>query len=266
VRVLVTGLRGTVGAALGERLRAGGDSVVGWDRAEVAIDDYAAMDRFVGDVAPDAVVHLAIASRPTGRDNEAWLVGYHWPSELAWICRERRVRLVYASTVMVFTPAARGPFTAATPPDEDEGYGGDKRRCEERVRHQNPRAVVARLGWQIGYAVGSNNMVDYLQRTQRERGEIAASTHWLPACSFLPDTADALARLLRARPGTYAIDSNAGWSMYEICRALADAREARWTIVPVDEPRQDQRMLDAHLAVPTLRRRLPTLRAPHGAG
>jgi len=265
VKVLVTGLRGTVGRALGGVLRADGHEVTGWDRTRVAIDDYHAMDRFVGEVAPDALVHLAIASRPTGRADEGWLVGYHWPSELAWICRQRAVRFVHASTVMVFSPGARGPFTPATPPDEVAGYGGDKRRLEERVLHQNPGAVVARLGWQIGDAPGSNNMIDYLERTQREHGQVAASTRWLPACSFLDDSASALVRLLGARPGVYMIDGNAGWSMYEIATALAQAHaHERWTIVPVDEPRQDQRMLDPNLAVRTLNTRLPTLPAPHG--
>lgn len=264
MKILVTGLTGTVGRALAERLRLEHE-VVGWDRRAVPIDDYAAMDRFVAATAPAALVHLAIASQPTGRADEGWLVGYHWPSELAWICRERGIRFVHASTVMVFSPAARGPFTLATSPDEEHGYGGDKRRLEERVRHQNPRAVIARLGWQIGDAPGSNNMIDYLERTQRAHGQIVASTRWFPACSFLADTADALARLLAARPGTYMIDGNAGWSMHEIARALAALHGDRWTIVPTDEPHQDQRMLDANLAVRTLRTHLPALRASHGA-
>jgi len=55
------------------------------------------------------------------------------------------------------------------------------------------------------------------------------------------------------------IDGNAGWSMHEIARALAAVHGDRWTIVPTDEPAQDQRMLDANLAVRTLRARLPLL-------
>src|SRR6187402_3219209 len=43
VKILVTGLRGTVGRALEAELRGNGHQVVGWDRAAVPIDRYDAM-------------------------------------------------------------------------------------------------------------------------------------------------------------------------------------------------------------------------------
>jgi dTDP-4-dehydrorhamnose reductase len=259
VKVLVTGLRGTVGRALEVQLRGDGHEVIGWDRAAVPIDRYDAMDRFVAETAPDAVVNLAIASRPTGRDRESWLVNHDWPSELAWICRQRRLRFVHASTAMVFSPAATGPFTLASTPDATEGYGHEKRMAEARVLHQHPQAVVVRLGWQIGDAPGSNNMIDYLERQARAHGHVAASTRWLPACSFLPDTAAALARALAAPPGLYQLDGNERHTMFEIASALSELHGRRWRIAPATEPVQDQRLIDPRLEVAPLARRLPAL-------
>lgn len=259
MKVLVTGLRGTVGRALETRLRGDGHQVIGWDRAAVPIDRYDAMERFVVGAAPDVVVNLAIASQPTGRDREAWLVNYDWPSELAWICRQHELRFVHASTAMVFSPAAAGPFTIESTPDAEHGYGHEKRMAEARVRYQNPQATVVRLGWQIGDAPGSNNMIDYLDHQAREHGQVAASSRWLPACSFLPDTAAALVRVLTAAPGLYQIDANERHSMFEIASALSDHHGRRWRIVETTEPVQDQRMIDPRLAVTPLARRLPAL-------
>ena len=242
MKVLVTGLGGTVGRALAAELRGGGHQVVGWDRSAVPIDHYDAMDRFVAETAPDAVVNLAIASQPTGRDRESWLVNYDWPSELAWICRQRGLRFVHASTVMVFSPRAAGPFTIESAPDADQGYGYEKRMAEARVFHQDPEATVVRLGWQIGDAAGSNNMIDYLERQVREHGHVAASTRFLPACSFLPDTAAAIARALEAPPGLYQLDGNERHTLFEIASALSALHGGRWRVVPADEPAQDQRM------------------------
>ena len=259
MKILVTGLRGTVGRALEAELRGAGHEVVGWDRATVPIDRYDAMDRFVAETAPDAVVNLAIASQPTGRPNEAWLVNYDWPSELAWICRQRALRFVHTSTVMVFSPAATGPFTIESVPDAEHGYGYEKRRAEARVFYQYPEATVVRLGWQIGEAPGSNNMIDYLEQKTREHGRVAASTRFRPACSFLPDTATALARALTAPPGLYQLDGNERHSLFEIATALSELHGGRWPIAEAAEPVQDQRMIDPRLGVAPLSRRLPAL-------
>ncbi|HEY0096318.1 MAG TPA: NAD-dependent epimerase/dehydratase family protein, partial [Archangium sp.] len=74
MKAIVTGAHGTVGSRLCEYLRRQGAEVVGWDRDRVPVDDYWAMEGFVRSVAPDALFHLATASRPTGRPNESWLV------------------------------------------------------------------------------------------------------------------------------------------------------------------------------------------------
>lgn len=257
--VLVTGLRGTVGRALEARLGRDALRVVGWDRGAVPIDRYDAMDGFVAATAPDVVVHLAIASAPTGRANEAWLVNYEWPSELAWICRQRGIRFVHASTVMVFSGAATGPFTVDSVPDAAEGYGHEKREAEDRVQHQNPEATILRLGWQIGEQPGANHMIDFFERETRARGHVRASSRWLPACSFLDDTADAIAGLLAAAPGRYQIDGNVRWTFFEIARALSARHHGRWTIVETDDVVQDQRMIDPRVQVTPLDVRLPQL-------
>ena len=252
MKVLITGLRGTVGRALEARLRADAHEVIGWNRDAVPIDNYDAMDRFVADVAPDAIVNLAIASQPTGRDNEQWVVNHEWPSELAWIARQRGIRFLHTSTVMVF--AGQGPFTVDSIPDTPDGYGCHKRLAEARIHAQNPDAIVVRLGWQIGEAPGSNNMIDYFDRQVREIGHVTASACFLPACSFLPDTADALARALAAPPGLYMIDGNEGWSHARIARALAP--RFGWTVEETLEPARDERMIDPRLGVASLKTRL----------
>jgi dTDP-4-dehydrorhamnose reductase len=266
MKVLITGLRGTVGRALGEHLRACGDMVVGWDRAQVPIDQYHVMEDFVRREQPDALVHLAIAAQPSGRPDESWLVNYEWASELAWICRVLGVRFLFTSTAMVFSDGARGPFTLESHPDAEAGYGREKRLAEQRVLSQNPQARVVRLGWQIGDAPGSNNMLEHLERAARKDGVVRASRRWLPATSFLQDTAAALRRLVDAAEarGLYMIDANARWSFFEIARALSRRHGDRWCVEPTDDFVYDQRMLDPRCGVPPLEARLPELeRAAH---
>lgn len=259
IHALVTGASGTVGRALVARVEGAGGRVTKWDRALVPIDRYEPMERFVRESAPDAILHLAIASRPTAREGEAWLVNYEWASELAWIARTLDVPFVFTSTAMVFSHVAKGPFSIDTPPDAFEGYGLEKRRAEERVFHQCPAARVVRLGWQIADELGSNNMWDHLVRRGRE-GPVAASTEWIPACSFVDVTADSLVGLLAREPGLYHLDQNEGVSFFDIARALSVRAGDPFTVVPSTDFVQDQRLLDPRLGLPPLCERLPALR------
>lgn len=266
MKTLITGASGTVGRALARRLERSGHTVVAWDRRAVPIDEYHAMERFVRDEAPDVVYHLAIASRPTGRAGESWLVNFEWSSELAWITRVLGVRMVFASTAMVFSDRAVGPFTRASVPDAAEGYGFEKRMAEERVRYQNPDVVVARLSWQIGDAPGSNNMVDFLDRQARERGHVRASTRWYPAAAFLEDTADALVALAGMPADVYMLDSNRSFTFHEIASALGRRHGGAWPVVATEDFVHDQRMVDERVAMPPLDERLPELRAVKSQG
>lgn len=258
MRALITGSGGTVGTALRKRLDQAGWQVSRWNRSEVPIDNYAAMEAFVKAVAPDVLFHLAVASQPTQAQStaqEAWKVNCEWTSELAWITRQLGVAFVHTSTVMVFTEGLPGPYTVASQPNAAHDYGGDKREAEERVFRQNPDARVVRLGWQIGNNLSGNHMTAWLAA----HGPARLSTRWLPACSMLEDTAEAMLKIACARPGLYQIDGNEGWSFYDIACALRKRHGADWNIKPTADRVYDQRMVDPRIVLPPLVDRLPEL-------
>ncbi len=259
MRAMITGASGAVGTGLKQYLIARGDTVIGWNRQQIPLDDYGAMEAFVRAEKPDVLFHLATASTLTGRDNETWLVNYEWTSELAWICRVLDVRFVFTSSVMVFTDFAVGPFTLDSQPDATEGYGYEKRRAEERVLQQNPNAVVARIGWQIGETAGPSQMVGFFETQMQNEGQINASTRWYPACSFISDTAATLVQLANDAAGLYLLDSNTKWTFYEIATALNERHGNRWKIVPNEAFVFDQRMIDDRTAIPSLKTHLPSL-------
>ena len=259
MKTLITGANGTVGRALTAHLESLGHSWIGWNRGEVAIDSYHDMEAFVRECDPDAIFHLAICTTPTGKENENWLVNFQWPSELAWISRILSIPFVFTSSVMVFAADQQGPFAPSDTPLSEEDYGMIKHHAEQKVLSQNPNAHIARLGWQIGDAPGSNNMIDYLHNKHEAGGEIRASRLWFPACSFIQDTAATLVSLLDMPRGLYQLDENHGWSFAQIARALKEQHGAAWNIVETEEFSQDQRMLEQHLVMPSLRERLPGL-------
>lgn len=257
MKALVTGSNGTVGRALATCLEQRHDHWHGWSREAAPPCDEAAQAALLDEIRPDVVFHLAIASRPTGVADEGERVNVAWPALLARDCRTRGIRLVFTSTAMVFTPRLPGPYTPQHVPDETAGYGGQKRRAELAVQAADPQAVIVRLGWQIGRAPGSNNMVDHLARQADEQGVIRASRRWLPACSLLPDTANALIEATNLPGGIYQLDANARWSFHDIAQALNVRDQRGWRMLATDDFVYDQRMLDPRIAVTPLEQGLP---------
>jgi dTDP-4-dehydrorhamnose reductase len=259
MRALITGMNGTVGSALAAALRLRGDAPIPYARGRAEFLELSFIARCLSDARPDVVFHLAIASKPAGLENEQWRVNVEWPARLAAICAAAGIRFVFTSTAMVFSDRATGPFTVDREPDAADGYGLQKRTAERLVRQAYPDAVVVRLGWQIGEAPGGNQMLSYFEQHMREHGVVRASRRWLPACSFLEDTAAGLIALEAMPGGLYQLDSNTRWSFYEIAAALNERAGPPWRIEPTDDFVFDQRLLDARLKTPPLSARLPRL-------
>lgn len=248
MRVLVTGAKGTLGPHLVRELEARGHSCQAWDRGTVSPEDREACGRFLDACDADAVAHLALGSEDWAEQGARW-------------CAQRSRPFLYTSSAMVFGNEPDGPHR---PGDERSGrddYGRYKARCEDRILAAHPGATVARIGWQIGLTrSGGNDMLEHLCATHEREGELRASSRWIPACSFLVDTAEALATLLeKPAPGVLHLDGNAesAWTFLEVVRAIAHVLgDSSWTIESTEDYVHDQRLLDEVPRVASIARRL----------
>lgn len=237
MRAIITGLNGTVAPALAQVLRGTGHTVIPWNRAEVSPDDTSAARAFIQRTQPDCFFHLATGSPA-------------WVELAAQVCAAQNIKFLFTSSVSVFSAAQVGPFSVEVPPQPEDDYGRYKLECEQRVRTANPQALVVRLGWQIGTALGGNHMVDYLERTFRTQGQIEASVNWYQACSFLEDTATGLQHCMETLPaGLYHLDGNPGLNFYEIVSKLNQQRGGRWVVRESSTPALNNRLIDSRLPV-----------------
>jgi dTDP-4-dehydrorhamnose reductase len=239
---LVTVLSGTVAPAL----RAALDRpVVGWDRTSASPDDPAGVRARLDALDPAAVCHLALGSEA-------------WAAELAAWCARRGRPFLFTSTAMVFDHRPDGPHQPGDERTARDDYGRYKIRCEDLVRAANPGAIVARLGWQIGGASPGNHMLAAL-RAQAAQGPIRASARWVPATSFLEDTAAALRALLDAGAGgTFHVDGNAesAWDYHRLVLALRARHDPAWRVERHDDHQHDQRLIDPRVRVRSIAERL----------
>jgi dTDP-4-dehydrorhamnose reductase len=248
VKLLLTGLNGTLAPQLARAAGASGVEVIGWDRARLDPEDHAAAQAWLDVQRPDAIAHLAMGSAA-------------WAGRLAAQAAARGIPFLFTSTAMVFHHEPDGPHAPDAPRNAQDDYGRYKIGCEDAVLAAGPAATVVRIGWQIDAEQPGNNMLMALDQWQAREGCVAASRVWRPACSFMADTAAALLALLREpQPGVVHLASNAdeGHSFAELVVALK-ARFGRdaWRLREHEDYRHDQRLLGGAQRVPPLSARLP---------
>jgi dTDP-4-dehydrorhamnose reductase len=233
VRILVTGMNGTVGPRFAENARRSGHEIVPWRRDVVSPENPAAGRAFLAATAPDAVVHLAFGPEA-------------WAALMAEEAHRRAIPFVYSSTAMVFAQRPDGPYTTTSPRTADEEYGRYKIRCEDAVLKANPDATVVRLAYQIDPGGIGNNLVAHLDAAAAGGREVLASVRWVPALAFLDDTADALLSFVAdPEPGTHHLDANAetAWTYFEVVTALRNSLGRHWRVTAGEDPAHDQRLL-----------------------
>jgi dTDP-4-dehydrorhamnose reductase len=271
MRLLITGLSGTVGPHLARAARDAGAAVLGWQRQRVPPEDAPAVAAELDRLAPQAIAHLGFGPES-------------FAAQLAGWTGLRGVPMLFTSTAMVFHHAPDGPHGADDPRNAEDDYGRYKLRCEDAVRNASAQAGIVRLGWQIQLphlpaneaaaapeapAGGSNHMLAALDGWLAREGRIAASAAWRPACSCVDDTAAALWAWFEAElrePGERArlwqIDANAeaGHPFAEIARALGRAAgRTHWPVHEHTDYVHDQRLRGGGEWIPPLAARLPAL-------
>jgi len=250
MRILITGLQGTLAPRLAEALCAAGHELLAWDRRALDPEDGDAGARWLEAQRLDAIAHLGMGSAA-------------WAGRLADHAAQQRLPMVFTSTAMVFHHEPDGPHAVTDARTAQDDYGRYKIACEDAVLAAHPGASVVRIGWQIDSTRPGNNMLMALDDWQRREGRVAASSAWIPACSFMQDTAAALLQLLQApRSGALHLDSNAeeGHNFADIVRALQRQFDRpAWQIQEHQDYRHDQRLHGGAALVSGLSRRLPSL-------
>lgn len=237
MKAIITGMNGTVAPYVSEELQKKGLEVISWDRNKVDTSSEESVCRFIKEVQPDLFFHIA-----TGP--------VEWVEYIAKATKEVGVKLIFTSTVSVYSEKGSGPYDVRSVPNAEDDYGSYKIQCENTIRTYHPEAIIIRLGWQIGESINSNNMFAYLSKQQEQNGVIEASTKWYPSCSFLQDTAKTVVDIaLKEETGTFLANSNTKYSFFEIVIYLNSKYQCHWNIQESTSLVRDDRMVDDRVSI-----------------
>lgn len=239
MKVILTGINGTVAPVVAKRLEQEGYEVIAYDRTKTSTEDEHEIKKFIQENHPNMLMHFAMGN-------------HFWTSILAKVTFELDIKYIYISTVSVFEPSqSPHPFTKTLVPLPSDEYGRYKKEGEIKSLKSNPNAYIARLSWQIGHDKGSNQMIDFLYKQMEEKGYIEASNNFYPSAAFMEDTANALLDMIQKEKGIYHLNSNLTLSFYHIVSLLKKIHPS-FIIKQTIEPHIDVRMIDDDLYMPLL--------------
>lgn len=238
MRAIVTGSHGFVAPYLIKELQKRNIEVVIFNRSKMDILSFEQVRRFIKDSDVDLFFHVAVGD-------------LKWIENIVEACRILNVKLIYTSSVSVFSEKGSGPYYVDSIPNAQEPYGIYKYQGE-RIVSEYLNSLIARIGWQIGYEINSNNMFDFLFKQYEQNHKIVASKLWYPSCSFVDDTCKCIVDLALTSFGLFQLNSNESYSFYDIANHIKEKMNMNWLIEPSYDFKRDDRMFDDRVNIKKL--------------
>lgn len=169
MRILMTGAAGMLGSALypcfkklGHAVRA--TDLTPRDKWQTMLDvrDYAAVRREIVKFKPHMVMHLAAETdvdRCEHEPDHAFATNALGTQNVALVCGERDLRMVYISTAGVFDGKKTSPYNEFDEAQPVIVYGDSKLAGELFTRQHVPRHFIVRAGWMIGGGLKDHKFV-----------------------------------------------------------------------------------------------------------
>ena len=218
MKIFVTGIRGQLGHDIMLELDKRGIEGIGTDIQELDITDEAAVDRYVTEAAPDAMIHCAAwtaVDAAEEREEDCRRVNALGTENIAKVCAKLDIPMMYFSTDYVFNGKGERPWE---PEDEAEplgAYGRTKYEGEQAVRKYVPdKHFILRIQWV--YGINGKNFVKTMLRLSEDHKELRVVDDQIGSPTYTPDIARlAVDMILTDRYGTYHVANKGYCSWYD---------------------------------------------------
>ena len=246
MKILVTGARGMLGSDLCPRIEQEGWEVLRTDlNADgpgihfMDVRDFDGVSACVKDFLPDMVMHLAAETdvdKCETRVQEAYISNAVATRNVARICKDRNIIMVYISTGGVFDGKKDEPYTEYDTPNPVNIYGKTKLKGEEYVGEMLKDYYIIRAGWMIGGGKEDKKFVGKIFDLAMKHNKIFAVNDKFGSPTFTKDLSNCIVGIVKT--GKYGLyhGVNKGWcSRYDIaCRIVGFLESKDVQVAPVD--------------------------------
>lgn len=235
MKILVTGVRGQLGYDVVNELTKRGIEAVGVDIQEMDITDAASVNRVIREAAPDAVIHCAAYTAVDAAEENEELcrrVNADGPQNIANVCKELDIKMVYISTDYVFDGQGERPWE----PDDERApksvYGQTKYEGELAVQNTLDKYFIVRIAWVFG--INGKNFVKTMLQLSQNHDTIKVVNDQFGSPTYTYDLAKLLADMvLTEKYGIYHATNEGICSWYDFACAIFREAGIQINVVPV---------------------------------
>ena len=235
MKVLVTGVKGQLGYDVVNELKKRGMEAVGVDLEEMDITDAASVDKVLKDVAPDAVIHCAAYTAVDAAEDQEELcrrVNRDGTRNIAKVCRELDIKMIYISTDYVFNGQGTRPWE---PEDERQPlnvYGLTKCEGEEAVQELLEKYFIVRIAWVFG--INGRNFVKTMLRLAENNKRVTVVNDQYGSPTYTYDLAKLLVDMVQTQKyGIYHATNEGICTWYEFACEIFKQAGIEMEVVPV---------------------------------
>lgn len=252
-RVLVTGINGQLGYDVVKELDKRGYISVGVDKEKMNLTDLSNINSFIKDSNIDAIIHCAAyTSVDLAEDNKELckIVNSLSVKEIANVCKELDIPLVYISTDYVFDGSKDGEYTESDIENPVNIYGKTKLYGENYVKEILDKYYIVRISWVFGE--NGNNFINTMLRLSKEYKELNIIDDQIGSPTYTKDLAPLLVDMLEIdKYGLYHATNEGFCSWYEFAKEIFKIKNIDIKVNPIstkDYPTKARRPLNSKMS------------------
>lgn len=235
MKVLVTGVKGQLGHDVVNELKKRGIEAVGVDIQEMDITDAASVESVVRGAAPDAVIHCAAYTAVDAAEQNVEVcrrVNVDGPRNIAKICRELDIKMIYISTDYVFDGQGEHVWEPEDPCAPRSVYGQTKYEGELAVRELLEKYFIVRIAWAFG--INGRNFVRTMLKLAENHDTIKVVNDQIGSPTYTYDLARLLVDMVQTEKyGVYHATNEGFCSWYDFACAIFQEAGVQVNVVPV---------------------------------
>ena len=236
MKVLVTGVKGQLGYDVFIELEKRGHTAIGVGSKEMDITDPRSVQSVLHDVTPDAVIHCAAYTAVDAAEDNINLcckVNADGTKNIAVVCRELDIKMIYISTDYVFDGEGTRPWEPDDLRDPLNVYGQTKYEGELAVQKNLERYFIVRISWVFG--LNGKNFIKTMLNLGKTRDCVTVIDDQIGSPTYTYDLSRLLVDMVETEKyGLYHATNEGLCSWYEFACEIFRQAGVDVKVTPVD--------------------------------